>query len=101
MTRLEVTARAQLAAWRGELRRTRDAAGLRLRRRARELLVIAGALGMLGGAAIVGTWLLGLTLMAEAGFACWVGLNGDDGGGLPARGARTPAQVLDEERLRP
>jgi hypothetical protein len=101
MTRLEVATRAQLAAWRGTLSRTRDAAAAKARRHVSNLLIFGGAAGMLGGAAIVGMWLLGLTLMAESLFACYVGLNRDDGSTLPARGARTVEQVFDDERLRP
>jgi hypothetical protein len=98
---MAVASRAQLAAWRGHLTATRDAATAKARRHASPLLIICGAAGLLGGAAIVGTWLLGLTLMAESAFACYVGLNRDDGTTLPARGARTVDQVLEDERLRP
>jgi hypothetical protein len=101
VTRLQVATRAQVAAWRGTLTRTRDAAAVKVRRRTSDLLVWGGAAGMLAGAAIVGTWLLGLTLMAEAGFAAYVGLNREDGGTLPARGSRYPSEVLEDERRYP
>lgn len=81
----------------------------RLRRRARDsrhvlvshALVVIGLAGMLGGAALVGTWLLGLTLMAVSAGAAWFGLMRDDGSGLPRRGARSVPEILDDERLRP
>jgi hypothetical protein len=103
MTRRQaaVATRAQLAAWHGHLTRSREAAARRVRRHFSALLIIGGAAGMLGGAAIVGLWLLGLTLMAESLFACYVGLNRDDGSELPPRGARTVGQVLEDERIRP
>jgi hypothetical protein len=95
-------ARAQVIAWvYGPARRARLAWRARLARWRAELLVFGGAAGMLGGAAIVGWWLLGLTLMAESGFAVWLGLSSDDGTARPLRGARTVGQVLDDERLRP
>jgi hypothetical protein len=81
----------------------------RLRARARQnrhaltsaLLVVSGMAGGLGGAALVGMWCLGLVLMAESGGLVWFGLMRDDGTGLPRRGARTVAEVLEDERLRP
>jgi hypothetical protein len=101
MTRLRATARAQLVAWRGELRRTRGAAVAGTRLRSRELLVFGGFAGMLGGAYLAGGLrLVGVTLMAQSLFAIYVGLNRDDGARMPARGARTAQQVLDDERLR-
>lgn len=100
MTRLEATTRAQLAAWRGHLTATRDAAAARARRHVSALLVFCGALGMIGGAFLIGRWAAGLVIIAESGFAVWVGLNREDGTGLPLRGARTVEQVLADEALR-
>jgi hypothetical protein len=95
-----VVARAQLAAWRVEAARRAHATADRVTAHLGAVLIVAGAVGMIGGALLVGVWLAGLTIMAEAGFAFWVGLNRDDGEHLPVRGARTVAQVLDDELLR-
>jgi hypothetical protein len=64
-------------------------------------LVLAGLAGALGGGWLVGRWCLGLVLIFESAGALWFGLFRDDGEHVPVRGARTPQQVLDDERLRP
>jgi hypothetical protein len=42
-------------------------------------LVVAGMSGMLGGAALIGLWCLGLVLIAEAAGLAWLGLMRDAG----------------------
>jgi hypothetical protein len=83
------------------------ARGLRERaRRSRHALVSAalitgGAGGLLGFSSLVGLWCLGLTGMALSAGTLWLGLMRDDGTGLPRRGARSVAEVLEAERWRP
>ena len=75
---------------------------LTLRQRARQnrhvltsaLLVTAGMAGGLGGGALVGTWCLGLVLMAESGGLIWWGLMRDDGQRLPRRAPRTVGEAF-------
>ena len=64
-------------------------------------LVVAGLGGALGGGALIGRWCLGLVLLAESAGAVWAGLMRDDGTGLPRRGERTVADVLEEQRRLP
>ena len=64
-------------------------------------LVVAGLGGALGGGALIGRWCLGLVLLAESAGAVWAGLMRDDGTGLPRRGERTVAEVLEEQRRLP
>jgi hypothetical protein len=99
MTRLSVTTRAALATWRAQplVRRVRAASGTLVS----VGLAVAGFLGALAGGALIGRWCLGLVLIAESVLVMVIGLNREDGTGLPRRGARTPEQVLDDERLRP
>lgn len=101
LTRTGMTARARLMAWRLQARDVRARARRSRHQLTSAALVIAGLAGMLGGAALVGTWLLGLTLMAEAGGALWLGLMRDDGTGLPRRGERTTGEVLEAARRMP
>lgn len=97
---LSVRWRAASAVWREHARI--------LRGRAREsghfltslALVVLGMAGGLSGGALVGRWCLGLVLIAESALLVVLGLSRDDGGRLPRRGARTVAQVLEDERLR-
>jgi hypothetical protein len=93
-----VVVRAHVYAWRGRGRFVRE-----LARRSRHvltsvLLVVAGLAGMLAGAALVGRWCLGLTLMAEAAGALWFGLMRDDGKPLPRRAPRTVGEQLEAHR---
>jgi hypothetical protein len=98
---VEVQVRAQLAAWRHHAR----AARARLSRTRHVLvsaaLVIAGMAGAAAGAWLVGKWCLGLVVMAESAGVIWFGLMRDDGAGVPRRGERTVAEVLDEQRRYP
>jgi hypothetical protein len=86
---------------------TAHARGLasRARRARRQLasaaLIVAGIGGLLGFSSLVGLWCLGLTGMAVSGGALWFGLMRDDGTGMPRRGERTVADVLEVERWRP
>lgn len=86
---------------------TAHARGLasRARRARRQLasaaLIIAGIAGLLGFSSLVGLWCLGLTGMAVSGGALWFGLMRDDGTGVPRRGERSVADVLEAERWRP
>ncbi len=89
------------AVWPERARRLRERARRSRHVLASALLVIAGLGGMLGGAALVGTWCLGLVLMAESCGAVWFGLMRDDGAGLPRRGERTVGDVLEEYRRMP
>jgi hypothetical protein len=96
--RVSVVVRAQAAAWRDHGRKSRH-------QLASAGLVTAGLGGMLGGGALIGTWCLGLVLIAVSGGAVWFGLMRDDGSGLPRlpvrRGPKTVADVLEEARLAP
>jgi hypothetical protein len=65
------------------------------------LMVIVGVTGLLLGAWTVGWAVLGVTAMALSAGLIWLGMSRDDGQPVPVRGARTPQQVLDDERLRP
>lgn len=98
---IEVQVRAQLAAWRGQGRRVRD----RLARSRHVLisvfLVAAGLAGAPLGGLLVGPWFTGLILVAESSGAVWFGLMRDDGTGIPRRGERTVAEVLEEQRRMP
>ena len=79
--------------------------GSRARRARHQLasaaLIVAGVGGLLGFSSLVGLWCLGLTGMAVSAGALWLGLMRDDGTGLPRRGARSVADVLEVERMRP
>lgn len=101
LTLATMTVRAHLMAWREHARGLRERGRRSRHQLTSAALVIGGLAGMLGGAALVGTWLLGLTLMAEAGGALWLGLMRDDGAAVPRRGARTVQEVLQDERMRP
>ena len=92
--RARVVVRAQLAAWRGQARRSRRLA-------ASVALVAAGLAGALGGGWLIGRWCLGLVLIAESAGCAWAGLMRDDGTGLPRRGERTVAEVLEDHRRLP
>ena len=93
-----VVVRAHLAAWRGQARRIRARSGRTI---TSVVLVVAGLAGMLGFASLLGGWCVGLVGMAESAGAVWVGLNRDDGQPGVRRGARTVAEVLEDERMRP
>jgi hypothetical protein len=104
MTRTLVATRAQLHVWavplRGRLRLARRRAKAAASRHSATLLVIFGALGALGGGALIGIKFLGLVMIAESCSLIWLGVNQEDGQDVPIRGARTAQQVLDDERLR-
>jgi hypothetical protein len=101
MTRLSVTSRAALATWRAQplARRVRAASGTLVS----VGLAVAGFLGALAGGWLADSGMvwLGLVVLAESAGVLVLGLNRDDGQDRPRRGARTPSQVLDDERLRP
>jgi hypothetical protein len=100
-----IAVRAQVHAWRGYVRGQVHERRWKLRRylsaHSAVVLVLAGGLGALAGGWLIGRWCLGLVLIAESVFAIYVGLNRDDGTDMPIRGARTVAQVLEDERYRP
>jgi hypothetical protein len=93
--------RAVAATWRARLASARQRAARSRHALTSAALVAGGALGMLAGGWLVGRWCLGLVLIGEAGFAAWAGLVRDDGQGLPRRGERTVAEVLEEARRLP
>lgn len=64
-------------------------------------LVVAGGLGAMAGGWLIGRWCLGLVIISESVGLVLLGLNRDDGQPAPVRGARSVAQVLDDERIRP
>lgn len=64
-------------------------------------LVCLGLAGGLAGGWVIGWWCLGVVAIAESAGLIYVGMARDDGEALPVRGARSVAQVLDDERLRP
>lgn len=100
MARAAVAVRAQWHAWRGVMHETRWRLRAMLARRSPTLLVLAGGLGAVGGGWLVGRWFAGLVIVAESVGLISLGLNQEDGQGLPYRGARTVEQVLDDERVR-
>jgi hypothetical protein len=63
------------------------------------LLVVAGMGGMLGGAALIGSWCLGLVLICESAWVTWLGLARDDGQRLPQRAPRTVGEALGLSRM--
>ena len=63
------------------------------------LLVVAGMGGMLGGAALIGSWCLGLVLIAESAWVTWLGLARDDGTALPRRAPRTVGEAFGLSRM--
>jgi hypothetical protein len=64
------------------------------------LMVLTGACGALAGGWLIGRWCLGLVAIAESAGLIYVALMRDDGKTMPLRGARTVAEVLDDERIR-
>lgn len=96
LTGMAVVARAYLAAWRAHGRQVRERLGQARHVLTSAALVLAGLAGALGGGALIGRWCLGLVLLAESAGAVWVGLNRDDGTGLPRPGARTPLEAARE-----
>jgi len=96
-----VQVRAQRAAWQGQGRRIRARVYRSRRVITSAVLVAAGMAGALAGGALVGTWCLGLVLIAESGGLVWCGLMQDDGAGVPRRGERTVAEVLEVHRRLP
>jgi hypothetical protein len=62
-------------------------------------LVVLGLGGALAGGALVGEWALGVVLIAESGFAVFVGLKRDDR--KPQVRGRTVGEVLEQVRARP
>jgi hypothetical protein len=92
--------RAVAATWRARLASARQRASRSRHALTSAALVIGGALGMLGGAALVGRWCLGLMLIGEAGFAAWAGLQRDDGQGRAPSGMTLP-EILERARRAP
>ncbi len=92
--------RAVAAQWRARLASARQRAARSRHALTSAALGIGGALGMLGGGALVGRWCLGLVLIGEAGFAVWVGLQRDDGQGRVPSG-RTVPEILERARHAP
>ncbi|SRR6266568_3902471 len=92
--------RAVAAQWRARLASARQRAARSRHALTSAVLVIAGALGMLGGGALVGRWCLGLVLIGESGFAVWLGLQRDDGAGRVPSAHEPPtlAQILERGR---
>ena len=97
----EVQVRAQLTAWRHHARAARARIGRARHVLVSAVLVAAGLAGAAYGGWLVGKWCLGLVVMAESAGAVWFGLMRDDGAGVPRRGERTVAEVLDEQRRLP
>lgn len=68
-------------------------------------LIVSGLAGMAGGAALIGTWCVGLVLIAESGGVLWFGLFRDDGTPLPRLpgrgGPRTHEEILEAARYAP
>ncbi len=89
------------AVWPERARRLRERARASRHVLASVLLVTCGLAGALGGGALVGTWCLGLVLIAESAGALWFGLMRDDGRPAPRRGEHTVADVLEEYRRMP
>lgn len=89
LRRLPVVWRARLAASRHQLLSV--------------LLVVVGFAGALGGGSLVGTWMLGLVMMAESGLLVVWGLARDDGAPVPGRSGwrRSVPEVLRDEAGRP
>ena len=98
---LPVTARARMATWRERGRRVRTRVRSSAHVLASAALVIAGLGGMLGGGALIGTWCLGLVLIAESAGAVWYGLFRDDGKSLPRPWDRTVPEILEAARRLP
>jgi len=96
-----VTVRAHLRAWRLHGRALASRARQARQQLTSAALMVAGIGGLLGFSSLVGLWCLGLTGMAVSGGALWFGLMRDDGTGMPRRGERTVADVLEVERWRP
>ena len=101
LTGIVVVARAYAAAWRAHGRGLRERMARSRHVLTSVFLVVAGLAGALGGGALIGRWCLGLVLLAESAGAVWAGLMRDDGTGLPRRGERTVAEVLEEQRRLP
>jgi hypothetical protein len=91
--RARVVVRAQLAAWRGQARRSRRLA-------ASVALVIAGLAGALAGGWLIGRWCLGLVLIAESAGVLAAGLLREDGRAAARRGRRTVGQALEDHDAR-
>lgn len=96
--RVSVVVRAQAAAWREHGRRSRH-------QLVSAALIAGGLAGALGGGALIGTWCLGLVLIAESGLAVWFGLMRDDGTVLPPLprhgGPRSHEEILEMARRAP
>lgn len=101
LARAQVRWHAAAVIWAAHARRLRDRARASRHVLASVLLVAAGMAGGLGGGALIGTWCLGLVMIAESCGLIWFGLMRDDGTPRPRRGARTVAEVLEDERIRP
>lgn len=88
---------ARLGGW---LRKARYGAAARRPVIVSALMVAAGlGLACVGGW-LIGTWCLGLVVLAIGAGAVYMGLARDDHADLPRRGARTVDEHLDEELMR-
>jgi hypothetical protein len=84
-----VVARAQAAAWRGAVRRSR-------RTITSAVLVAAGMCGAPLAGLLVGLWFTGLILVAESAGCVWFGLMRETGPVTARRGRRTVGQALED-----
>lgn len=101
MAHLGVVVRAHMAAWRAHWLRVRARLGWSRHVLTSAALVVCGLAGAAAGGWLIARWALGLVLICESGGAVWMGLMRDDGAGLPRRGERTVAEVLEEQRRYP
>lgn len=96
---LPVLWRAAAAQWRPRLASLRSRASRNRQPLMSAALVVAGLVGMLGFASLVGGWCVGLVGMAESAGAVWFGLMRDDGAAQPPQpGALTVADILERAR---
>jgi len=101
LRRAGVVVRAHAAAWRQHGHRPGPSRG----QVTSAALMVAGMAWMLGGGALVGTWCLGLVLIAESAGLVWFGLFRDDGV-LPRMlprpgGPRSHEEILEMARHAP
>ena len=101
MAGVSVVVRARMAAWRADWAAVRGRLARSRHVIVSAALVGAGLAGAAAGGWLIGRWALGLVLIAESAGAVWFGLMRDDGAGLPRRGSRTVAEVLEDESRRP
>jgi hypothetical protein len=67
------------------------------------LLLVCSALGVVGGAALIGMWCVGLAVIFESLGVAWWALTRDDGleGARPVAQVTTLHSVLEKARLAP